>query len=64
MGRNKDLRKKIAGRRRMIERHEEKIRGELAKANPDEALVAHWRGEIEAVKEKVADLTRRLERNW
>ena len=48
----------------MIERHEEKIRGELAKANPDEALVAHWRGEIEAAKEKVADLTRRLERNW
>lgn len=48
----------------MIERHEGKIRAELAKANPDEALIAHWRGEIEAVKEKVADLTRRLERNW
>jgi len=26
MGRNKDLRKKIAGRQRMIEGHEEKIR--------------------------------------
>ena len=48
----------------MIERHEEKIGAELAKANPDQALIAHWRGEIEAVKEKVADLTRRLERKW
>jgi hypothetical protein len=48
----------------MIERHEEKIRSELAKASPDEALIAHWRGEIEAVKAKIADLTRRLERKW
>jgi len=64
MGRNKDLRKKIAGRLRMIERHEEKIRSELSKPQPDEFLIAHWRSEIEAVKEKVADLTRRLERNW
>jgi hypothetical protein len=64
MGRNKDLRKKIAGRRRMIERHEEKIRGELGKPHPDESLIAYWRSEIEAVKEKVEDLTRRLERDW
>jgi hypothetical protein len=48
----------------MIERHEEKIRLELAKASPDEALVAHWRSEIEAMKEKIAHLNRRLERSW
>ena len=46
----------------MIERHEEKIHGELAKPHPDESLIAHWRSEIEAVKEKVADLKLRLER--
>jgi predicted nucleic acid-binding Zn-ribbon protein len=64
MGRNKDLRKKIAGRRRMIERHEEKIRAELSKPLPDESLIAHWRSEIEAVEQKITELTRRLERNW
>jgi len=64
MGRNKDLREKIAGRQRMIEGHEEKIRGELSKPHPDESLIAHWRSEIEVVKEKVAELTRRLERDW
>jgi hypothetical protein len=64
MGRNKDLRKKIAGRRRMIERHEAKIRGELAKPHPDDSLIAHWRSEIVAVEEKVTELIRRLERDW
>jgi len=64
MGRNKDLRKKIAGRQQMIERHEGKIRVELSKPHPDESLIAHWRSEIEAVREKVTELTRRLERNW
>ena len=64
MGRNKDLRRKIAGRKRMIERHEEKIRIELSKPRPDESLIAHWRSEIEAVREKVTELARRLERNW
>ena len=48
----------------MIERHEEKIRVELSKPHPDESLIAHWRSEIEAVREKIEDLTRRLERNW
>ena len=48
----------------MIEGHEEKIRGELAKPHPDESLIAHWRSEVEAVREKVVELTRRLERDW
>jgi hypothetical protein len=64
MGRNKDLRKKIAGRQRMIEGHEEKIRRELSRPHTDESLIAHWRSEIEAVREKVTELTRRMERNW
>ena len=48
----------------MIEGHEGKIRGELSKPHPDESLIEHWRGEIEAVREKIEDLTRRLERSW
>ena len=64
MGRNKDLRKKIAGRQRVIERHEEKIRIEPSKPHPDESLIAHWRSEIEAVREKITELTRCLERKW
>ena len=64
MGRNKDLRKKIAGRRRMIREHEEKIRFELSKPCPDEFLIAHWRSEIKVVEETIIALTRRLERNW
>jgi len=64
MGRNKDLRKKIAGWRRVIEQHEEKIRAELSKPRPDGSLIEHWRSEIQAVEVKIADLTRRLERNW
>jgi len=48
----------------MIERHEEKIRGELAKPHPDDSLIAYWRSEIEAVEEQVTELMRRLERDW
>ena len=48
----------------MIERHEAKIRGELAKPHPDDSLIAHWRSEIVAVEEKVTELIRRLERDW
>jgi len=48
----------------MIEEHEEKIPRELSRPHPDESLIAHWRSEIEVVKEKVAELTRRLERDW
>ncbi len=48
----------------MIARHQEKIRIELSKLHPDESLIAHWRTEIEAVREKVTELTRRLERSW
>ncbi len=39
MGRNKDLRKRIAGLEDIIVAHEVKIRAELAKANPDETLI-------------------------
>lgn len=64
MGRNKDLRRKIAGRQRMIQTHEEKIRRELLKPHPDESLVAYWQSEMKVWKAQVIHLNRRLERDW
>lgn len=46
MGKNKQLRKQIAGDSRQIARHEAKIVAELRKSNPDKGMVAHWRKEI------------------
>jgi hypothetical protein len=48
----------------MVEEHEAKIRRELLRPHPDEALVAHWQKEIEVRKEQVVHLTRRLKRDW
>jgi hypothetical protein len=64
MGRNKDLRKRISGYAAMIAEHEAKIRLELSKAHPDEALVGYWEREIEIWRAAVARLTSRLGRDW
>jgi hypothetical protein len=64
MGRNRDLRRKIAGRERVVEEHEKKVRRELTKLEPDELLIAHWQREIENWKRKILHLTRRLKREW
>ena len=64
MGRNKDLRKAIAGQKRVIERHEAKIRAERMKARPHEQSIAGWRREIEAANSRIAKLIRRLKRGW
>jgi len=64
MGRNKELRIKIAGCERVIAAHESKIRRELTKDYPSEEYIRGWRHEIEAQKERVARLTRRLKREW
>jgi hypothetical protein len=64
MGRNKDLRKKIAGHRRVIELHEEKIRQQRSKEHPDEDLVAGWLDEIAKHKKAIEHLGRRLKREW
>lgn len=64
MGRNRDLRRKIAGREKVIEEHEEKIRRERMKSAPDELLIHHWQREIDARKNEIARLHRRLKRTW
>lgn len=64
MGRNKDLRKRIAGLEDIIAAHEVKIQAELGKGKPDEAMIAYWEQEIASWKATVARLSRRLRRSW
>jgi len=64
MGRNQDLRRKIAGCGRVIEDHGDKIRRELIKPCPSDTLIAGWRREIETQEKRAALLTRRLKREW
>ncbi len=64
MGRNQDLRRKIVGRERVVEEHQEKIRRERMRSVPDESLIDHWQREIDARKSEIARLNRRLKRTW
>jgi hypothetical protein len=64
MGRNKDLREKIAGRQSVIEEHQQKIREERMKPHPDEEVIAGWQHEIATQRAAIARLSRRLTREW
>jgi hypothetical protein len=64
MGRNKELRKRIAAQREVIADHEEKIGRERMKPMPNESYIRGWRREINAATEKIEDLVRRLKREW
>jgi hypothetical protein len=64
MGRNKDLRKKIAGYQEIIRKHEAKILSELSQDQPDDSQIASWQRELGVWKETVARLTGRLKRDW
>ncbi len=64
MGRNRQMRRKIAGRERVIDRHQEKIRAESAKAHPDDLLIDGWKREIEIHRKAIEKLVRRLKREW
>jgi hypothetical protein len=64
MGRNTELRKKIAALRGVAEEHEEKVQRERMKAEPDEGVIRTWQREIVAARNKIDSLTRRLKREW
>jgi len=64
MGRNKELRKKIAGLREVAEKHAEKVRLELLKPSPNESYIRCWAREINTATEKIEQLVRRLRREW
>ncbi len=62
MGRNKQLRKRMAGQRKVIARHEQKIRAELGKPTPDFDYIREWEREIDVARKAVRKLREQLER--
>jgi hypothetical protein len=64
VGTDKELRKKIAAQREVAEEHEEKIRRERMKSDPDEGAIRTWQREIAAATKKIDSYTRRLKREW
>ncbi len=64
MGRNKDLRVRIAAQLRVIRMHEAKIRKERMKPQPDEDLIDFWQREIRVARDRIMHFERRLKREW
>ncbi|ALJ91204.1 hypothetical protein TO73_1361 [Thermus aquaticus Y51MC23] len=63
MGKNKHLRKRLAGLEHQILRHHQKIQAELEKASPDWGLIGKWEKEIRAWEGERRRILRRL-RGW
>jgi hypothetical protein len=64
MGRNNELRKKIAAQREVAEEHEEKIRRERMKPMPNESYIRGWQREVNTAPKNIEHLVRRLKREW
>jgi hypothetical protein len=62
VGRNKQIRKKIEGHRKMIDEHRTKIECERQAPNPREYLIAYWRKRIRDVELKISRLEEQLRR--
>ena len=62
MGRNKQLRKRIAGQLRVMAAHQEKIEAELSQATPDSGYIRKWRREIDIAQKNVRKLSEQLEK--
>lgn len=56
------LRKRIEGLRIQISKHENKIKREKVKAEPDLGRITHWKAEIEAFKKSLERALKRLEK--
>ena len=64
MGRNKELRRKIAAQREVAEEHEERIRRERMKPMPNESYIRCWQREVDTARKNIERLVRRLKREW
>jgi len=62
MGRNKQLRKRIAGQLRVIAAHREKIEAELHRSTPDSGYITKWQREIDIARKNVRKLSEQLEK--
>ena len=63
MGRNKDIRKKIDGNRRMVREHRAKIAQELQSTSPRQFLIAYWEKRIRQVELRILRLEEELLRH-
>ena len=62
MGRNKQLRKRIAGQLRVVAEHQEKIEAELRRPAPDSGYIRKWHREIDVARKNVRKLSEQLEK--
>lgn len=62
MGRNRQLRKRIAGLMRTVLVHEKKIEAELRKPTPDLGYIRKWEREIDIARNHVRKLEEQLEK--
>jgi hypothetical protein len=63
MGKNKDIRKKIAGLQQVLTEHEEKIKNELTKPHPNRRRIELWRKQIAGFRARLERLERRIRRS-
>ena len=62
MGKNVQLRERIAGQMRVIVQHEMKIEAELRKPVPDMGHIRKWRREIDTAQSNMRKLEEQLEK--
>jgi hypothetical protein len=62
MGKNKQLRKRIAGQLRVIATHDKKIEAELRRPTPDSSYIRKWHREIDIARRNVRKLSEQLEK--
>jgi hypothetical protein len=62
VGRNKPLRKRIAGQLRVIAAHQQKIEAELRKPTPDPGYIRKWEREIDIARKGMRKLEEQLEK--
>jgi predicted nucleic acid-binding Zn-ribbon protein len=62
MGKNKQLRKRMAGQLRVISTHEKKIESELRMPVPDMGYIRKWKREIDTARNNMRKLEEKLEK--
>jgi hypothetical protein len=62
VGKNKQVRKRIAGQQRVIRQHEDKIAEELRRSTPDIRLIRKWERDIDKAQKLMRELEQKLAR--
>lgn len=55
------LRKKIESLEARIKEHEDKIKAEKSRSQPDEGLIAHWEREVRSFRNAILRARKKLE---